>query len=446
MKLFFAAVLFCCCSFCKAQPATISDIITAHLTRQPLYTIAHPATEQYVSIPCDFGKAQLHLTDSTIDLNTVQVTAIDLVFTDYPSADALIQLNTARLEHLFAKYPGLAANNAIQWQVIRQTDGAEKMAASKLFHGFVIYYRPLQSKATAAADLIKLKDILTPEVHTEPKRNGFVTGDTTELRKQYEIEEYTTVLKLPVADALQLMHIDAREKITYKKFDSLFVYLKPTTDSVTTTSLKAPEDSTVLKVFDRMHWNNMLVVTDVTASMYPYIGQLMIWMKLHEDERRITQFVFFNDGDDIPDEKKIAGHTGGIYATPSSVFDEVEQLAFKAMSNGNGGNIPENNMEALLKGVAACTTCDAVVMIVDNASPVSDMVLLQQLHKPVHIILCGVHGNINTDHLAIAKATGGSVHTAEEDIQQLTTVREGDNITIHGKKYTITNGKFAIAK
>ena len=446
MKLFFAAVLFCCCSFCKAQPAIISDIITAHLYRQPVYTTAHPVTEQYLSVHCDFGKSLLHFPDSTIDLNTVQVTAVDLVFTDYPSADALIKLNTARLEHLFAKYPGLAANNAIEWQVIRQMDGAEKEAASKLFHGFVIYYRPLQSKATAAADLIKLKEILTPEVHTEPKRNGFVTGDTTELRKQYEIEEYTTVLKLPVAEALQLMHIDAREKITYKKYDSLFVYLKPSADSITTTSLKAPEDSTVLKIFDRMHWNNMLVVTDVTASMYPYIGQLMIWMKLHEDERRIKQFVFFNDGDDAPDDKKIMGYTGGIYSTSSSVFDEVEQLAFKAMSNGNGGNIPENNMEALLKGAAACTTCDAIVMIVDNASPVSDMVLLQQLHKPVHIILCGVHGNINTDQLTIAKATGGAVHTAEEDIQQLVNLKEGDSITINGKKYLIKNGKFVLSQ
>jgi len=368
------------------------------------------------------------------------------VFTDYPSSNALIQLNTARLQHLFAKYPGLAANHTIEWQVVRQTDGAEKDAALKLFHGFIIYYRAAQNKATAKADLIKLKDMLTPEVTTEAKRNGFVTGDTTELRKQYEIEEYTTVLKLPVAEALRYMHIDIREKITYKNYDSLFVYLKPSTDSATTSSLKDPEDSTVIKVFDRMPWNNMLVVTDVTASMYPYSGQLLLWLKLHEDERRIKQFVFFNDGDDKEDDQKVIGSTGGIYTTSSSVFDVVVALLFKTMSNGNGGNIPENNIEALLAGNVACAGCSDIVMIADNASPVSDMALLKQLNKPIHIILCGVHDAVNTDYLDIARSTGGSIHLAKDDLQQLMTVKEGEQITFHGHQYKITNGKFSLVK
>lgn len=439
-------MLIGCCSFCNAQISPVDEIITQHLILQPQYAFIHAVTEKHVSIACDFGKADLKFPDTAIDLNTVQVTAIDLVFTDYPSADPLIDLNSKRLQNLFTKYPLLAGNNSIEWQVIRQTNGAARNDALQLFHGFVIYYRPLQSEATAGADLIKLKDLLTPEVIKEPKRNGFVAGDTTELRKQYEIEDYTTVLKMPLAEALRYMHIAIREKETYKNYDSLYVYLKPAADSIISTRLKAPEDSTVLKVFDRMHWNNMLVVTDVTASMYPYIGQLMLWLKLHEDERRIKQFVFFNDGDDADDDKKITGHTGGIYSTSSSVLEVVEELAFKAMSNGNGGNIPENNIEALLKGQAACTSCDAVVMIVDNASPVSDMVLLKELHLPVHIILCGVHGNINTDHLAIAKATRGTVHTAEEDIQQLVNLKEGDSITVNGKKYLIKNGKFVTPK
>lgn len=442
---FIAAILFCYCS-AVAQKDIISSIITEHLIRQPLYTTTHTVTEHSLSIPCAFGKAALNFLDSAIDLSTVQVTAIDLVFTDYPSADALIKLNTARLQNLFTRYPALAINNTIAWQVVRQTDGAEKDAALKLFHGFVIYYRAAQNKATGKADVIKLKDMLTPEVTTEAKRNGFVTGDTTELRKQYEIEDYTTVLKLPVAEALRYMHIDMREKITYKNYDSLFVYLKPSTDSITISSLKAPEDSTVLKVFDRMQWNNMLVVTDVTASMYHYTGQLLVWLKLHEDERRIKQFVFFNDGDDKDDASKVIGSTGGIYTTPSSVFEVVEELVFKTMSNGNGGNIPENNIEALLKGNLACTDCGDIVMIADNASPVSDMVLLKQLNKPVHIILCGVHGAVNTDYLDIARSTGGSIHLAEDDLQQLMAVKEGEQITLHGHQYKIKNGKFTLIK
>lgn len=446
MKLFFTAVLMFSCIFCNAQTSTVSGILEQQLTLQPQYTISPAFNEKYFSIPCAFGKSDLQFPEPAINADSIQVTAIDLVFTDYPSADPLTALNTARMQQLLAQYPSLINNNSIAWQVVRQTNGAEKANAEKLFHGFVIYYRPKQSKATAAADILHLKDILTPEVITEAKRNGFVTADTTELRKQYEIEEYTTVLKMPVADALRYMHIDMSEKITYKNYDSLYIYLKPTTDSTKTSTLKAPEDSTVLKVFDRMHWNKMLVVSDVTASMYPYIGQLLVWLKFHEDERRIDQFVFFNDGDDIDDDKKRTGFTGGIYSTNSSVFDVVEQLAFKAMGNGNGGNIPENNIEALLKGQALCSNCTATIMIADNASPVSDMSLLAQLQHPVHIIVCGVRGVVNSDYLSIARATGGSVHTAEEDIQQLAALKEGDSISIHGKRYVIKTGKFVVGK
>jgi hypothetical protein len=416
MKWMVAAVLLLLADCCAAQNNTINAIIKK-LYLQPLYSIAHPVTEQSFAIPCAFGKANLNFPDTIINFSQLQVTAIDLVFTDYPSADALEKLNTQRLQQLFNKYPVLAADKNIDWKLVRQTDGAVKDSAMDLFHGFVIYYRPLQNAATIKTDLIKLKELLTPKEEPVVKRNGFVAGDTTELRKQYEIEEYTTVLKLPVDDALRYLNIDAREKVIYKKYDSLFVYVKPGGDSSTKKVMQAPPDSTVIKVFDRMQWYNMLVVADVTASMYAYSGQLLLWLKLHEEERRIKQFIFFNDGDEKEDEQKIIGSTGGIYSTASSVFEVVEQLVFKTMNNGNGGNIPENNIEALLKGLEACPDCASIIMIADNASKVSDMALLKQLNKPVHIILCGVHDVINTDYITIAKATGGSLHTAEKDTQ-----------------------------
>ena len=116
------------------------------------------------------------------------------------------------------------------------------------------------------------------------------------------------------------------------------------------------------------------------------------------------------------------------------------------MSNGSGGNIPENNIEALLQGIAACATCEAVVMIADNGSAVSDMVLLNQLKKPVHIILCGVHDVVQTDYLNIARSRGGSVHIAGEDLQQLTTVKEGEQISFNGRQYKLVKGKFVLVK
>jgi hypothetical protein len=120
----------------------------------------------------------------------------------------------------------------------------------------------------------------------------------------------------------------------------------------------------------------------------------------------------------------------------------VEQLVYKVMSNGSGGGIPENNVEALLKGSAACGDCSNIVMIADNASRVSDMSLLQQLDKPVHIIACGVHNKVNTDFLDIARITGGAGHTAQEDPQLFVDMKESATISLHGVSYQIKNGKF----
>ena len=442
IKLFSAAVFLFFCTGIAAQQKIIAGIINKNIVRQALYNTTHAVNEKSTFIYCDFGKAVLHFKDSIINFDTVQVTAVDLVFTDFPVDNDLIKLNSERLQNLFTKYPSLAKNKNIAWKVVRQTDGAMKDSALRLFHGFVIYYRPIQNKTTIATDLIKLKEMLVPKDSMAKRRNGFVTGDTMELRKQYEIEDYTTVLKLPVKEALQYLGIDDREKVIYKNYDSLFVYIKPNGDTAYKQTLKPPVDSTVIKVLNRMPWNNMLVVADVTASMYPYTGQLLYWLKLHEDERRIKQFVFFNDGDDKDDEQKIIGNTGGIYTTASSVFEVVEQLVFKTMSSGNGGGIPENNIEAIIKGMAACSNCDAVVMIADNASGVSDMSLLKNLLKPVHIILCGVHDAVNTDYLNIARSTNGTVYTANEELQQLANIKEGEKIIINGRNYVVANNQF----
>jgi hypothetical protein len=441
-KTFIAVFILCSCTAITAQRLTIHDIVTKTLTKQSRYYTAQPITEQSEVVSCAFGKADLVFPEGRLYPDSVQVTAIDLVFTDYPSADALIALNTERIKNLFAKYPTLLSDTNIEWKLVRQMDGTERTPALNLFHGFVIYYRPLQNAVTIKSDLLKLKELMLPDYSTLRNQHGFVAVDTVETKKRYEVEEYTTIIKLPVTDALKILGIDEREKITYKNYDSLYVYLKPDADSSSTIALHPPIDSTVLKVFGRMQWNNMLVVADVTASMYAYTGQILLWLKLHEDERRIKAFTFFNDGDDKDEDAKIMGNTGGIYNTSSSVFEVVEQLVYKVMGNGNGGGIPENNIEALLKGLSDCNECQHIIMIADNASRVSDMSLLQQLHHPVHIILCGVHDKVNTDYLDIARSTGGSVHTAEQDLQLSVEMKEGTTISIHGNSFVIHNGKF----
>ena len=50
----------------------------------------------------------------------------------------------------------------------------------------------------------------------------------------------------------------------------------------------------------------------------------------------------------------------------------------------------------------------------------------------------------NTVYLYIARATGGSVHTMDQDLTDLAKLNEGEIVTIGTKKYVITNGKFVL--
>ncbi|MCC6817591.1 MAG: hypothetical protein IT245_01690 [Bacteroidia bacterium] len=204
-------------------------------------------------------------------------------------------------------------------------------------------------------------------------------------------------------------------------------------------------DTVVLSVLNRNKWKDKLIVCDLTGSMSPYASQLSLWYQLVYKTEKNLQFVFFNDGDNQSDNHKIIGKTGGIYYTPSCSLDSLSQFMAKVSAKGSGGDCPENNMEALIKGVNMARPYKELIMIADNYAPVKDIKLLKDFKLPVHIILCGaISGNILTDYLDIARKTGGSVHTIEEDIVNLASLAEGEQVTIMGKTYQIMGGKFII--
>jgi hypothetical protein len=202
------------------------------------------------------------------------------------------------------------------------------------------------------------------------------------------------------------------------------------------------KDFVVEAVLDRNDWTEMLVVSDLTGSMSPYASQLFLWLKLNTIEDKINQFVFFNDGNTTMDVDKKIGSTGGIFETRSKEYDEVEMLATQCMMNGSGGDLPENDLEALIKGLELCPDCKENILIVDNNSPVRDFELLKQIKKPIRIILCGSYGNVNAQYLNIARRTKGSVHLMEEDLFHLMELNEGESITVDGKTFIIKKDRF----
>lgn len=201
-------------------------------------------------------------------------------------------------------------------------------------------------------------------------------------------------------------------------------------------------DSTVIKVLSRNKWQEMSIVSDFTGSMMPYIGSLLIWYKLHNKDNRVNHYLFFNDGDTLPDNKKKTGATGGLYSGKTHHFDTLLNIAKITISNGFGGDAQENDVEALLKAQEECPDCENLVLIADNMAPMRDLALAGKIKKPVKVILCGTQYGINLAFLQLAYITKGSVHTIEQDITRLVNMREGDEIMIGNEIFRIRDGQF----
>ncbi len=207
-------------------------------------------------------------------------------------------------------------------------------------------------------------------------------------------------------------------------------------------------DTAVNAVLNRhTDWKRKLMVVDVTGSMTPYSEQLADWHELNWAKQDQIQYVFFNDGNNKPDAQKVIGNTGGIFYSKKTDKQTFKQTMTLARENGTGGDQPENDLEAVIAAINNCNNYDEIVLVADNFAKVRDMILLSQINKPVKIILCGAaHNTINTDYLDIALATKGSVHTIEQDINDIASTIEGAKILIGDTYYILTKNKFVVYK
>src|SRR5690554_4643938 len=82
-----------------------------------------------------------------------------------------------------------------------------------------------------------------------------------------------------------------------------------------------------------------------------------------------------------------------------------------------------------------------IILIADNHSPIRDYSLIKDIKVPVRVILCGTKFNINNQYLNLARKTGGSVHTINEDLTNLIDKAEGETFKFMNKSYIIQNGR-----
>lgn len=126
-------------------------------------------------------------------------------------------------------------------------------------------------------------------------------------------------------------------------------------------------------------------------------------------------------------------HVGGIYGIYSSEgIDKVLAMLNLAKTNGDGGDSPENDIEAILHIQSKCLSCQNIIHIADNGATPRDLILLPQVTKPIKVIVCKLSSTnfVNPKLLDIAHRTGGSLHTLDSDTETLVGMKIGDTVRV----------------
>jgi hypothetical protein len=198
-------------------------------------------------------------------------------------------------------------------------------------------------------------------------------------------------------------------------------------------------NSAIFKAF-RTHsdWKKVVLIADCTASMYPYIGQVVAWHQANMSQNLLLDVFLFNDGDDARRPKnlpKIDGKVGGVYAANPNDMNSFLATLATTIDGGDGDDAPENDLEAILAAQAKQPQAKYYVLIADN-SAIRDMSLLPQIKKPVHIILC--NGGWVGDYVRLAYHTRGSITLLGDqiDFRQPNKI-DKKNIILGGMRYEI---------
>ena len=184
---------------------------------------------------------------------------------------------------------------------------------------------------------------------------------------------------------------------------------------------------------------------DVTLSMAPFSAATLSWLSDSANQRNIKYVTCFNDGDDMKDELKQMGSTGGIYGETFKNPLRVSKLIETTMDKGSGGDTPENVCEAIISSIEKCSECSDVILIADNWAGVRDIELVNKINKPVNIIICGGTTGVHPDYVTIASATNGSLHFGNEDVPELPLLKQGKTIIIRGIAFQLNEQNRAIA-
>lgn len=377
-----------------------------------------------------------------------KVEEVILVWTAYRMSETFSQpgLNSKRLDQFRSIYPRLFGAQNIKWKFLVQTGATTDETAKTYYHGFLVkMHNENKASRSPTEDREILKKLLELEVDKDS-----VIGFTSKIRcKKVPTGKYLPRSKRKLEKGILYDHasIWKRKKEKYKKCDTLIVPEVYKHKSIDVYSpIYTGRDSTVSSVFNRHpEWQKMLVVCDATGSMSPYYADLVMWIKLNAERRDLSGFTFFNDGDKKPDHAKVIGSTGGIYHSKSNSPTDAVQTLTNTTKAGSGGDQPENNIEALEAAMKKFKDAESIILIGDSYAPVKDIVLLKNISKPVHVVVCGDAQYIHPDYLEIAFKTGGSIHRMNDELD-FSKISDNKAITFGGIEYEIKQKQLLVSK
>lgn len=404
-----------------------------------------PDTNTAIFLPMPFSSAKFITTYPLKKLPGVSsIFGIDLVYTRFREVDTFNQpeLNRHRFEALKSLLPEIYQHPDIQWRVLEQRDATSKENAAKCFHGFIIYLKNEVPDSVSKSEVSVIKTIIDsykdsliwiPEkIEWKVKKVHVETGNylpRNEKKKKAGIVYHSRGIWFRKPETVIRRDSSIRRKTGgyYKKisrFDSSFF-----------------RGTREFNLLTKRKWSKgMAVVTDVTGSMTPYSAQVLLWLKYNPEILKQGKFVFFNDGDNKPEAWKKTGSTGGIYFAATDQFDSVLNVLVKAMSAGTGGDLPENDLEAISEALKRWPDTDTVLLVADNQAAIKDISLLKNIHKPVSVLVCGAGSFIHGDYIKLTTATGGKLFALEQEVKNLKGIKTGTRIQIGTATYEFQKG------
>jgi len=297
--------------FCFLKTSLTAQSVNNLVNREPVEVDEVDVLElreNQLAISMPFAK-ELILNPEQKKLITEKVVIkIELVYTKYRTTNSFNQkqLNKDRLEELKHLTPHLFSNRLWDFELISQTKGNSREVCDKMFHGFVLTFRPNSVKKTLNSEADYLKDVVASMLEQDSLDN-----DTTPLK--YRIKTRYDLKIGYVHDTV--WYVDTVQP----PLPPNFFYLQ-----------SLYNDTTVLSSFNRnKSWKNFIVVTDVTGSMSPYSAQVFVWLKAQGKNQEVKYFVFFNDGDETESIKKKPLATKGVYVTENKGIKVVMKEATK---------------------------------------------------------------------------------------------------------------------